>query len=75
MLFSRTEKSSMVLNVHSDASYPIEPKTRSRAGGHYFMSDNAPDPTDNRAVLDIAQVMKYVMSSATEAGIGVLFIN
>jgi hypothetical protein len=68
-------KSSMVLNVHSDASYLIEPKARSRAGGHYFMSDNAPDPTDNGAVLNIAQVMKNVMSSAAEAEIGALFIN
>jgi len=65
----------MVLNVHSDASYLIEPKARSRAGGHYFMSDNAPDPTDNGAVLNIAQVMKNVMSSAAEAEIGALFIN
>ena len=68
-------KSSMVLNVHSDASYLVEPKARSRAGGHYFMSDNAPDPADNGAVLNIAQVMKHVMSSAAEAEIGALFIN
>jgi len=39
------------------------------------MSDNAPDPTDNGAVLNIAQVMKNVMSSVAEAEIGALFIN
>ena len=65
----------MVLNVHSDASYLIKPKVRSRAGGHYFISDNAPNPTDTGAVLNIAQVMKNVMSSAAEAKIGALFVN
>ena len=39
------------------------------------MSDNAPDPDDNKAVLNIAQVMKYTMSSSVEAQIGALFIN
>ena len=33
--------SDMVINLHSDASYLLEPKARSRAGGHFFMSDNA----------------------------------
>ena len=67
--------SSMVLNVHSDASYLVEPKARSRGGGHYFLSDNAPDPADNGAVLNIAQIIKNVMSSAAEAEIGALFLN
>jgi hypothetical protein len=32
-------KSNMILNVHSDnASYLSEPKARSRAGGHFFLS-------------------------------------
>ena len=67
--------SNMVLNVHSDASYLTEPKARSRAGGHFFLSDNSEDPSDNGAVLDIAQIIKNVMSSAAEAEIGALFIN
>ena len=36
--------SSMILNVHSDASYLIEPKAR--AGDNFFLSDNADDPTE-----------------------------
>ena len=67
--------SNMVLNVHSDVSYLTEPKARSRAGGHFFLSDNSKDPTDNRAVLNIAQIIKNVMSLAAEAEIGTLFIN
>ena len=65
----------MILNVHSDASYLIEPKARSRAGGHYFLSDDSENPENNGAVLNVAQIIKNVMSSAAEAEIGALFIN
>ena len=34
------QASDMVLIVHSDASYLSEPKARSRAGGHFFMSSD-----------------------------------
>ena len=61
--------SSMVLNVHSDASYLTEPKARSRAGDHFFMSENNQDPKNNDAVLNIAKIIKSVMSSAAEAEI------
>ena len=69
------KKSSMVLAIHSDASYLSETKARSRAGGHFFMSDNSADPPNNGAVLNIAQIIKSVMSSAAEAELGALFIN
>ena len=59
-------KSSMVLNVHSDASYLVEPKARSRAGGYFFMSDNSKNPENNGGVLNIAQIIKNVMSLAAE---------
>ena len=42
--------SDMVLALHSDASYLSEPKVRSRAGGHFFMSEDVVDPTNNGAV-------------------------
>ena len=67
--------SSMVLNVHSDASYLIDPKARSRAGGHFFMSENNQDLKNNGAVLNIAKIIKGVMSSAAEGEIGALFLN
>ena len=69
------KKSNMVLAVHSDASYLTEPKARSRAGGHFFMSDDSPNPENNGAVMNIAQIMKHVVSSAADAEIGALFIN
>lgn len=67
--------SNMVLVVHSDASYLSEPKARSRAGGHFFMSADTNDPPNNGAVLNIAQLIKSVMSSAAEAELGALYIN
>lgn len=68
--------SDMKLAIHSDASYLNEPKARSRAGGHFFLTKKHNDTNpDNGAVLNIAQVIKAVMSSAAEAELGALFIN
>jgi hypothetical protein len=67
--------SDMVLAIHSDASYLSEPKARSRAGGHFFMSEDVADPPDNGAVHIVAKIIKAVMSSAAEAELGGLFIN
>ena len=66
--------SEMKLAVHSDASYLSEPKARSRAGGHFFLSNGADIPPNNGAVLNIAHVIKHVMSSATEAELAALYI-
>ena len=57
----------MKLAVNSDASYLSEPQARSRAGGHFFLSNEATLPKNNRAVLNIAHIIKYVITSATEA--------
>ena len=67
--------SSMILSVHSDASYLSEPKARSRAGGHFYMSDNSDSPKNNGAVLNIAQIIKSVMSSAAESELDAPYIN
>ena len=66
--------SDMILAVHSDASYLSEPKARSRAGGHFFLSTSANVPPNNGAILNIAHIIKHVMSSATEAELAALYI-
>ena len=66
--------SDMKLAAHSDASYLSEPKTKSRAGGHFFLSSESTVPTNNGAVLNIAHIIKHVMSSATEAELAALYI-
>ena len=68
-------KSSMVLAVHSDASYLSVPKARSRAGGHFYMSNNDEEPPNNGSVHNIAQIIKNVMTSAADAEIGALYAN
>ena len=65
----------MVLFAHIDASYLSETKTSIRAGGHFFMSDNASIPSNNGAVVTISQIIKAVMSSAAESDLGSLFID
>jgi hypothetical protein len=66
--------SDMVLAVHSDASYLSEPKARSRAGGHFFLSSDTTVPPNNGPVLNIAHIIKNVISSATEAELAGLYI-
>ena len=67
--------SDMVLAVHSDAGYLNERKSRSRAGGHFFLSNDVQHPPNNGAILTIVQIIDAVMSSAAEAERGALFIN
>jgi hypothetical protein len=67
--------SDMVLVIHSDASYLSKPKACSCKGGHIFMAGRDNIPTSNGAILNILQVIQAVMSSATEAELGALFID
>ncbi len=69
------QASNMVLAGHSDASYLLETNACSRAGGHFFMSNNNALPPNNGAVHTIAQIIKAVMLSAAEAEIGAIYIN
>ena len=64
----------MILAVHSDACYLNELKVRSRAGGHFFLSFNAAIPVNNGAILNVAKIIKNVMSSAAEAELGAIYI-
>ena len=69
------EASNMILNIHSDGSYLTEPKARSRAGGHWFMASKEKNAKNNGAVLNIANIIRNVVTSAASAEIGALFIN
>ncbi len=68
-------KNSMILVVHSNASYLHKCKLQSRAGGHFYLSNNIPYPPNNDAILNIAKVIDVVVSSAAEAELGALFMN
>ena len=51
----------------------IQSKKQSR--GYFFLLENKEDPANNGAVLNTAQIIKAVMSSAAEAELGAMFIN
>jgi hypothetical protein len=64
----------MVLAVHSNASYLSKPNACSRAGGHFFLSNDTTIPPKNGAVLNIAHIIKNVMSLATKVELVGLYI-
>jgi hypothetical protein len=64
----------MMLAVHSNTSYLNEPKAQHQAGRHFFLSSNTTVPPNNRAILNIAHIIRHVMSSATESELAGLYI-
>ena len=66
--------SNMKLEVHSNASSLSKPKDRIRAGGHFSLSNKVTIPQNNGAILNIAHIIKYIMSTATEAKLAALYI-
>ena len=67
--------SQMILAVHSDAGYCNEKKSRSRAGGRFFLRDDDDNPRNNGAILTLATIIKVVMSLVVEAELGALYLN
>jgi hypothetical protein len=67
--------SNMILCAHADAGYLNESRSRSRAGAHIYLSEVDPYPRYNGAILSIAQIIKFVMASASEAELAALFIT
>ena len=70
-----TQGQNMVLAIHSNASHLTKSTPYRQAGGHFYMSNNSPSPLDSGSVLNIANILKSVMSSADEAELRSLFIN
>ena len=70
--------SGMILNIHSDASYLTTSNTRSRAGGHFFLSSMPRNNTKiklNGSIHSLCKNLKIVAASATEAELASLFHN
>ena len=73
----------MILYIHSDGSFLSAPKARSRAGGHFFLSQHPTDPAKaplnrprlNGPIHTTCHILRNVMSSAAEAEVGALFLN
>ena len=74
----RFHKSRMLLHLHSDGSYLSAPKYFSRAGGHFYLSNNAIDPLTgphNGPVYVPAKIQKNVLRLAAEAEIGATYVH
>ena len=74
----RYHKSNMILHVHSDGSYLSVSKSYSRAGGHFFLSNNSIQPHNapkNGPINVLCTILKNVMSSAAETEIAAAFEN
>ena len=78
--------SDMVLYFHIDASYLSEPQSRSRLGGHFYISSRPqdplkmPDPTDpmppnNLSIKSNSTIVKCVLASSAEAEFGAVLFN
>ena len=71
----RYHASDMILKLHSDSSYLNAVGARSRQGGHLYLGNKSEPDILNGAVLNLAAIMKMVLSSAAEAEFGALFHN
>ena len=65
----------MIIEVHSDESYLSEKQARSRAGGHFYLTNHNNEIFNNGAVLTISSIIKHIMASASEAELAAMFYN
>ena len=69
----------MILHVHINASYLSAPRARSRAGGHYILTDPFDDattlPKSNGPIHSVSKIMDNIMGNAAESEIGAAYIN
>jgi hypothetical protein len=68
-------KCKMILVVHSNAGYCNKKKSRSQAGGYFFLSNKDKIPPKNGAIFTNATIIKVAMASAAKAELGVLYLN
>ena len=74
----RNHKSNMILHVYSDGSYLSVSKSRSRAGGHFFLSNNSiqsHNALKNGPINVLCTILKNIMESAAETEIVAAFKN
>ena len=62
----------MTLALYSDASHLSEPKSKSRAGGHFYLTRNNGMDLNNSAILTLSKIIKHVVGSASESEVAAL---
>ena len=73
----RYHASPMQLHVYSDVSYLTALEARSRAGGHFWLSNEGhhQDIPLNGPVHSLIKIQKNILTSAAEAEVGALYLN
>ena len=71
----RFHASDMILAMHSDGSYLSEPDSKSRAAGHYYLTNKGTQDLNNGAILTLTKIIKHVMGSAGETEMASLYYN
>ena len=54
--------SDIILAVHTDASYLSKPGGKSRAAGHFYLTNRNDEDFNNGAILTLSSIIKHVMS-------------
>jgi hypothetical protein len=66
----------MILHIHSDASYILVSNAQSHLGGLFFLGKKFPEQdTINSSILNVASVIRNVVVSTAESGVGACFHN
>jgi hypothetical protein len=70
----RYHASDMILNIHINASYLLVSNARSHLGGLFFLGNKSTEQeTLNGSILNVAAVIKNVVTSAAELEVGACF--
>ena len=69
----RFHASNMILAVRTNASYLSKPGGKSRAAGHFYLTNHNDEAFNNETVLTLSSIIKHVMSSALEAELATLY--
>ena len=67
--------SDMILTLHSDCSFNSEPGSKSRAAGHWYLSNKGNYNLSNGAIMVLSKIIKFVMSSAGEGEAATSYLN
>jgi hypothetical protein len=65
--------SNMILAVHTNTSYLSEHNTRSWASAYFYLTNRGDNEFNNGTILNLANIIKHVMSSGSEAELAALY--
>jgi hypothetical protein len=63
----------MILTIQTDASYLSKIGGKSRAKGHFYLTNCNDEKFNSGAILTLSSIIKHVMSSASEAELAALY--